>query len=173
MSRLLLILSLILLATSTHAQSSTSLEATTSDGRIVILKADGTWEFKKIAPQPSPTPATNLVKAGSEANALPTNFAGPNLEELFLQLLKLARRLDKSEFETTAEYEKRAVEEKQKPILDNLTIKDIFYLVVPGIEAEYNADLQKMKFFCRFEKVRTDEVSSSTKIGKLPITFHM
>jgi hypothetical protein len=98
MIRSSLIISLILLATSSYAQSSTSREGTTSDGRIVILKSDGTWEYKKITPQPSPTPGTDLVKQSIEANSLPPNFTGHDVNTLFAQLRDLRKRLDKSEF---------------------------------------------------------------------------
>lgn len=147
MIRFLLLISLILSAANIYAQRPTSFEATTSDGRTFILWSDGTWEYKKSAPQPSPTPTTNSVQQDIGTNSLPPNFAGHDVKKLYAQLLDLRKRLDKSEFETTTEYEKRAAEEKQKPIFGNLTIKDTFYLVVSGIQAEYNADLQKMKFF--------------------------
>jgi hypothetical protein len=44
---------LVLMAASAYGQS--SIEVKTNDGRIVILKPDGTWEYKKDTPQPSPT----------------------------------------------------------------------------------------------------------------------
>ena len=53
MSRILLSMLLVLMAASAYGQS--SIEVKTNDGRIVILKPDGTWEYKKDTPQPSPT----------------------------------------------------------------------------------------------------------------------
>jgi hypothetical protein len=60
--------------------------------------------------------------------------------------------LVKSEFETTADYEKRVAQEKQKPILGNLTIRDTFSLVITNVRASYDADSQKMLFFLPVEK---------------------
>lgn len=151
MNRLLLSILLILIATHTYAQS--SIEAKTTEGRIVILKSDGTWEYKKDTPHPSPNPVTNIVKQNLEADSLPPNFTGHHLETLFNQLRDLIKRLEKSEFETTPEYEKRVVEEKQKPIFDSLTIKDTFYLVISDVKSEYNADLRKMSIFLRFKGI--------------------
>lgn len=149
MNRLLLCILLVLVGTQAYAQS--SIEVKTNDGRIVILKPDGTWEYKKDAPQPSPNPATNPVKPNIGADSLPPNFAGQDAKTLFTQLSDLKRRLMKSEFETTAEYEKRVAQEKQKPLLGNLTIRDTFSLVVSNVEASYDADSQKMKQHLRHQ----------------------
>jgi|GEM_PF-4135154 len=146
MKTLLLTVLLVLSATGIHAQDSTSIELTTKDGRIVVLKPDGTWEFKKIAPQSSPTPAVNKVKSNVSTDSLPLNFTGQDIETLFSKLRNLEVRLTKGEFETTTQYEKRIAEEIQKPIIDNLTLEDSFSLVTSRIRAEYDADTQKMKY---------------------------
>lgn len=146
MNRLLLLALLIFLATSNYAQILSPIEVTTKDGKTVILKPNGTWEFKKVVPQPLPIPVTSSVKQNIGVSWLPPNFSGHNVETLFNQLFDLKERLVKSEFETTTQYEKRVAEEMQKPILDNLTIKDNFTLVFPS-EVSYNADLQKMRFY--------------------------
>lgn len=146
MNRLFLSALLIFLATSTFAQISSQIEVTTKDGRTVILKPDGTWEFKKVVPQPSPTPVANSSKPIEATNSLPVNFAGQDASNLLVKLLDLKVRLTKNEFETTAQYEKRIAEEIQKPIIDNLTIKDTFSIVISRVETEYNADTQKMQF---------------------------
>ena len=146
MNRLLLSALLIFLAISTFAQITSPIEITTKDGRTVILKPDGTWEFKKVVPQPSPTPVINSSKTIETSDSLPVNFAGQGIDSLHAKLFDLKTRLTKSEFETTAQYEKRAIEEIQKPITGNLTVKDSFSIVVPRVEAEYNADTQKMRF---------------------------
>lgn len=163
MNRLLLsALLTIFLATSTYTQISSPIEVVTKDGRTVILKPDGTWEFKKVVLQPSPTPATSLIKSSVPTDSLPSNFAGHDIKTLVTQLLDLKKRLVKNEFETTAQYEKRIAEELQKPIIDNLTIKDSFSLVVSGVRAEYNADTQKMQFFLPIEKSRMAELLRSS-----------
>jgi hypothetical protein len=45
MNHLLMIVLLVLMAATAYAQG--SIEGKTNDGRVVILKADGTWEYKK------------------------------------------------------------------------------------------------------------------------------
>lgn len=162
MNRLLSSLLLLFLTVSTYPQISTSIEVTTKDGRAVILKPDGTWEFKKITPQPSPTPIVSSVKSSATTDSLPLNFSGQDAKTLYTQLLDLRKRLLKNEFETTAQYEKRVAEELQKPITDNLTVKDTFSIVVSGVRANYNADSQKMQFFLPIEKSQMAELLRSS-----------
>lgn len=47
---LLFTITILILSASAYAQKSETIEATTKDGRAVILKADGTWEFVKKEP---------------------------------------------------------------------------------------------------------------------------
>lgn len=47
---------------SSYTQSTSPIEAATKDGRVVILKTDGTWVFKKVVTQPLPTPVVSSVK---------------------------------------------------------------------------------------------------------------
>ena len=93
---------------------------------------------------------------------MPPNFSGHDVGTLFTQLRDLKKRLVKSEFETTADYEKRVTQEKQKPILGNLTILDTFSLVAPNVQAAYDADSQKMQFFLPVEKSRMAELYRDT-----------
>ena len=58
----------------------------------------------------------------------------------------------KSEFETTAQYEKRAAKELKKPIAGDLTVRDTFSIVVTGVRADYDADSQRMQFLLPVEK---------------------
>jgi hypothetical protein len=82
----------------------------------------------------------------STPEKLPPNFSGDDPATLLPQLIDLRKRLLKSEFETTAAYEARIVEEKKKPIMDRRTVQDTFYLVAHQVEAHYNADTQMMTF---------------------------
>ena len=59
-------------------------------------------------------------------DTLPPNFAGDDPATLLRQLVNLRKRLLKSEFETTAAYEARIVEELKKPLLDDRTVNDPF-----------------------------------------------
>lgn len=148
MIRLTASLLLLLIATITVAQNPASSEVKTADGRTVVLKGDGTWEYKKDTPPPSPAPGL----PNTETSALSPNFSGHDAGTLLIQLVGLRKRLIKSEFETTADYGTRTAEEKKKSILNNLTIHDTFYLVASGVEADYDADSQSMKFFLPVEK---------------------
>ncbi|MFM9905088.1 MAG: hypothetical protein ACKVQJ_11015 [Pyrinomonadaceae bacterium] len=148
MKKLLLCSLFLPLTFSTFAQIPSPIESTTKDGRTVILKPDGTWEFKKAVPQPSPTPIPDEVKQKSISFA--PGFTGDDLSTLFNRLIDMKKRFTKSEFETTAQYEKRLAAEIQKPILNTSTIKDTFTLLYP-VESEYDADFQKMKFSLRID----------------------
>lgn len=149
MIRLPLILFVILAPTSIFAQTPTPVEAKTSDGRTVILKTDGTWEFKKVAPQPSSSAAATSGKPVATMDSLPPNFGGNDARVVYMQLLELKKRLVKSEFETTAQHQTRVATEAQKPIVGDLTLKDTFALLISDVEAEYDADSQKMRFSIR------------------------
>ena len=150
MNRILLITLFLVMAVNTYPQ--TPIEVKTTDGRIVILKPDGTWEFKKYSPQPSPSSVASADKPNIQADSLTPNFTGDDYKTLIKQLRDLKKRLVKSEFETTADYEKRAMQERQKPILNNRTVGDKFSIVIPLVRAEYDADSQKMRFFLPVEK---------------------
>src|ERR1043165_4338436 len=135
----LLVLCLFLVPLSVRAQTQAPLELRTPDGRTVILKADGTWEYKKDS---LPTPTSRPVNSNTSTGTLSPNYSGHDPKTLLVQLIDLRKRLVKSEFETTADYEKRAAEEKKKPVLNDLTIQNTFYLVASGVLAEYDADSQ-------------------------------
>src|SRR5437667_2943861 len=98
MNRLFQCALLILVASCTYAQS--PIEVTTKDGRTVILKPDGTWEFKKAAPKPSATPAAPSAKSNVPMGSLPPIFSGDHF--LWARIIDFKKRLLKSEFETTA-----------------------------------------------------------------------
>jgi tetratricopeptide (TPR) repeat protein len=147
--RRFLVLCLFLVPVSVLAQTQAPLELRTPDGRTVVLKADGTWEYKK---ELVPTPTSRPVNSNTSLGTLSPNYSGHDPKTLLVQLTDLKRRLVKSEFETTADYVKRVAEEKKKPILNDLTIQNTFYLVVSGVVAEYDADSQTMRFFLPVEK---------------------
>lgn len=149
MSRLLIPLALILLTAPAIAQR-TPVEVKAPDGRTVILKPDGTWEFKKDAPPPSPKTTTSTNSATPET--LSPNFSGDDTTTLLRQLADLRKRLMKSEFETSAAYEQRVAEEKKKPILGDRSVEDSFYLVSSAVKAEYNADTQIIVFTLPVER---------------------
>src|SRR6185436_12764304 len=149
MFRLLFSLSLLLLPTIALSQTPVPIELRAPDGRTVILKSDGTWEYKKDTPPPS---SSRPVSSDSETGALSPNYSGQDPNKLLVQLIDLRKRLVKSDFETTAEYAKRAVEEKKLPILNTQTIRDTFSLVASGVLAEYDADSQTMRLFLAVEK---------------------
>ncbi len=148
--RRFLVLCLFLVPVSVLAQTQAPLELRTPDGRTVVLKADGTWEYKK---ELVPTPTSRPVNSNTSLGTLSPNYSGHDPKTLLVLLTDLKRRLVKSEFETTADYVKRVAEEKKKPILNDLTIQNTFYLVVSSVVAEYDADSQTMRFFCRLRKM--------------------
>jgi hypothetical protein len=151
---------IVLLAIFASASAQTPVEVKTNDGRIVILKPDGTWEYKRDTAQPSPSPAQAAASANKDS--FPPNFTGQDVKLLSSKLSDLKTRLTKNEFETTAEYDKRVADEIRKPIIDNLTLNDTFYLVVSsaplGLESTYNADSQKMNFFVTVWKNERAEI---------------
>ena len=158
---ILIAATIILLALVISASAQTPVEIKTNDGRIVILKPDGTWEYKKDATQPSSPPSASAA-APTNKDSFPPNFAGHDVKVLSSQLSALKTRLTKNEFETTAEYDKRVADETRKPIIEHLTLNDTFYVVVSptplGLEATYNADSQKMNFFLPVRKNERAEI---------------
>lgn len=147
--RIVIAITIILLATVASSSAQTPVEIKTNDGRVVILKPDGTWEYKKDASPPNPS--TTSAATSVNKDSFPTNFTGHNVGFICTRLIDLKTSLQKNEFETTAEYGKRAAQVKSKPIIENLTLNDTFQLVVSpsalGLESTYNADSQKMNFF--------------------------
>jgi len=87
-----------------------------------------------------------VTSRAQQPETLPPNFAGDDPATLLRQLVDLRKRLLKSEFETTAAYSARVIEEKKKPILDDRTIADTFHLVAHAVKADYDADTQTMTF---------------------------
>jgi tetratricopeptide (TPR) repeat protein len=162
MRRLQLVLFLILLAVPGFGQQPTApVEVRSPDGRIVILKPDGTWEYKKEAPAPAPKTAIPTNPATPET--LSPNFSGDEVTTLLHQLVDLRKRLVKSEFETSAAYEARVAEEKKKPIVGSRTAEDSFYLVSSAMTAEYNADTQIMTFTLAVRKNVMAEVMRGSR----------
>jgi hypothetical protein len=143
MTRLLKLLALIILAAPAMAQRPTApVEVRGPDGRTVILKPDGTWEYKKEAPAIAPEPTKPTSPATAET--LPPTFTGDDPRSLLRQLVDLRKRLVKSEFETSSAYKARVAEEKKKPLLGDRNAEDSFYLVSSAVLADYNADSQLM-----------------------------
>jgi len=94
-----------------------------------------------------------FAAASTQQPTLSPNFSGDDPTTLLRQLTDLRKRLVKSEFETTAAYKARIIEENKKAVLDSRTSEDTFYLVANKVEAEYNADTETMTFALR---VRTN-----------------
>ena len=104
--------------------------------------------------------------AQQPADTLPPNFAGDDPATLLRQLVDLRQRLLKSEFETTAAYEARIVDEMKKPLLDDRTVNDPFQLVAHTIKAEYDADTQLMTFTLPVQTIQTPQDLQSLNIDK-------
>ncbi|HYX28142.1 MAG TPA: hypothetical protein VE863_06220 [Pyrinomonadaceae bacterium] len=166
MNRLLLIF--ILTFTAATACGQGVIELKTTDGRTVLLKPDGTWEYKKDASEQSTVASRNPPASGDKTtSSLSPNFSGTDPKALFDRLTDLKQRLTKDEFETTAQFEKRAAQEKQKPVLGTLTLADTFTFVISQsplrLDAEYNADSQQMTLFLSVS--RNDRSSVRTYLG--------
>ena len=156
--RLLVFVSLVFLAIPAMGQRPTQpIELKTPDGRTVLLKPDGTWEYKNETPAPRPTPL--VTTPASSPETLSPNFSGDDRTTLLHQLVELKKRLVKSEFETSAAYETRVAEEKKKPILGGRSVEESFYLVSSAVKAEFNADTQTMSFSLPVRKNVMAEVS--------------
>jgi len=97
-------------------------------------------------------------------DTLPPNFAGDDPATLLRQLVDFRKRLLKSEFETTAAYEARIVEELKKPILDDRTVNDPFQLVAQVIKADYDADAQMMTFTLPVQTIHSPQDLRGLKI---------
>ena len=146
------------------SQRAASIEAQTGDGRVVILNADGTWQFKAGPSRSSSTTVSNWVTYRGVLDFLPSNFTGHDPDLVFARLLDWSRRLEKSEFETNAEHERRVADELQKPLLGNLLVTDPLVFVLARVEAEYDANTQTMQLFApaiRHDQLGRDRASAS------------
>jgi LysM repeat protein len=77
----------------------------------------------------------------------------------------LKRRLIKSEFETTAQYEIRRAEELRRPLVENLTLADSFALMAASLDAQYDADAQTLHLFLLVK--RNSYLESRRRIAQL------
>ena len=144
------------------------IEVTTKDGRIVVLKPDGTWQFKIAKPveevkkTDQPTQNTAVINSLAtfdnklpfddfNASKIPARFSGHSVPEM---ISILARRFaDKDEFETTATYASRIASAKSQGIYEKLPL-DSTLVVMPTYaftEAAYDADKAKMSIELRFD----------------------
>jgi hypothetical protein len=151
----------------------TETEATTKDGRKVVLKSNYTWEYSKVPPvplvvppTPAPTPIGTIIKSpfknedfkGYDWKEIPKDFVGQDLAAV-TDILKV-RFEGKGEFETTVAYQTRLVENKQKNIFELLPFDSTLVFKASYLDllltnrystsklqfkAEYNADRETYK----------------------------
>lgn len=79
-----------------------------------------------------------------DATSLPKNYYGHNLRDLYFALVKREYIMKQGKFETEADFIKRVEteEKKNKPLLGNLGIKDVYAFAVAPDTNTYNADEQ-------------------------------
>jgi hypothetical protein len=143
------------------------IEVLAKDGRIVVLKPDGTWQYKipkpvEEAKKPEPLVQNSVVSNllgtfdnklpfdDSTASRIPVRFDGHSVPPI-IGVLK--RRLaPKDEFETTAAYSARISSAKTQGILEKLPLEAVL-VVVPTYafsEATYDADKSSMSIQLQF-----------------------
>jgi hypothetical protein len=119
---------------------------------------------QSVNPKASPTPSNNQP-SNSSPISLPPNFSGHDPKILYSKLSDLKRRLIKSEFETSAQYQIRRAEELRRPLLENLTLDDSFAFVAASLDAQYDADAQTLHLFLLVK--RNSYLESRRRIAQL------
>lgn len=125
-----------------------NVEAVTRDGKIVVLKENGTWEYKVAKGSEERDTIKKKIDSGKdapggvnslssfnkklpfndfEATVVPSGFLGHDIEEIYEILDR--RITNRDEFETTADYTKRIAEAKRVPIYDGLPVDSVLAFV--------------------------------------------
>ncbi len=79
------------------------------------------------------------------AEALPPNFKGNNIKTIYHSISVKNIFLDKSEYETKAQYEARKKEALLKPYIGSLRLDSLLAFSVSDLKTEYDAELQMLK----------------------------
>ncbi|MEO6052225.1 MAG: hypothetical protein ABIP78_12970 [Pyrinomonadaceae bacterium] len=113
------------------------LEAITSDGNKVILKADKTWDYSKS------DPITNISKENPPLRKLEVPFNGDDLQEVMAFYKESSWTLAKSQYETEREYTNRV----QRLVFESKGVKKAADEIVFVIDGEHRYDAEKEVFF--------------------------
>jgi hypothetical protein len=147
-----LILTLILVS-SAYGQN---IEATTDDGKKVILKPDKTWTFKTESQVSEQKPLTKL----------PVPFVGDSLVKV-TEFSENLKNIEKTEFENEEEYKNRLRTLLEQTTFDNKKLNEIVFVFKP--QTRYNADDQSFSFSTIFLEIEDTSLSRERKYGSYGI----
>jgi hypothetical protein len=163
----------------------------TKDGRTVVLKQNGTWEFKVQKPIEevknvgSPTSVNwnlNLLRVFDrkspfddfDATSIPDEFSGHSTSEIVSILSR--RFAPKDEFETTAAYTTRVTTAKSQPIYEKLPL-DATLVTVPEYTysvVSYDADKSRITIELPIlSNLGPENVSFANVPSKIEIAFDL
>lgn len=122
------------------------INATTEDGKKVILKPNGTWSYV----DPLQTDRNQLKSKNAESSETMRNLKSDDPIAVGKFFPTIEREISKSEFETESEYGKRILELLKKTNfngkpLDQLVFVDDLYLIYDAESQEFIAKLVSIK----------------------------
>jgi hypothetical protein len=132
-----------------------TMEATTTDGRKVILNPDKTWSFK-VEPQ----------KTSQVLSKMPIPFTGDSLVKV-TELAETLTNLKKSEFETEEQYKTKLRNLIRETKFGDKKIEEIVFVFDSGFR--YNAENQKFNLSTIFIKIEDIMSVPNQKYGEYRI----
>lgn len=112
------------------------IEATTKDGKKVILRSNGTWDYAKIEGKGE---STDLP-----SKKLSVPFIADDIKQVIVFLEKNEARLKKSEYETEKEFSNRLSEVQYEAATTKKLFTDISFRFT--LNKEYNAETETFTF---------------------------
>lgn len=116
---------------------------------IAVEKSKGEKEKTKTSKQKqpmmkmAPVEKYDFNRFNLSSSYLPPNYMGHDLKSIAEALEERKGHAKKDEYETTEQYKQRIQDEEHKPLIDTLTLDDIFSFVVFP-ESKYDADTQTL-----------------------------
>lgn len=151
----------------------TQIEATTKDGRAIILLSDGTWKYKEAQKESSAKQVdeyysgkteqqNELVKIPEKPKQFPPYFKGDSLDDITTFVSTIKDKLAKSEFETESEYKIRLKKYVQETnFVDSAKkLDEIVLVAIPS--AYYDAEMKcffMMPFMFKYENSSQETIN--------------
>jgi len=100
---------------------------------------------QKRKPAAKPATAFSTQELDVNATALPANYVGNSLLDVYMTLHKRRAKWEKGEYETLEQYKARLAREQSKPILGSLLLGSRFAFSIKSIKNTYNADARNLQ----------------------------
>jgi hypothetical protein len=148
--------------------------ATTEDGRKVILKADKTWEYEI---ESSKNELNQVIQKSQTIKTLQMPFIGNNLAEVTDFIDSIKDKIEKSEFETEAQYRNRIKKLVAETKFENKLLNEIVFVTTPKFyfnaeKQTFNISFSDLKFEIESKTVRQSKFKDySLQISKRRALF--